>query len=491
MSTTDTIERDAAAPPRNRPGGLSLDAVWATVAVALPAITTLMSRLTAIDLAYQVRAGNVMIDAQSVLRTDVFSFTAFGRPWLNQQWAAQVLLAIPWRIGGWNAVVFAWALIVAAIAFFLYRAIREAGAPPRTATLLTLAGFMVGLEIFGMRPQLFGVLLFAATQWLVVTRASHPARLWLIPALMVIWVNTHGSFSLALVLLGFALLEDLKTRPELARRIAIVAAATAGASLMNPYGPRVWGYVVELARNPVVAQRVGEWQPPTIHSQPGLFFFLSVMGVLVFVARHRGSIPWLTLLRIGVFAALALMAVRGVIWWAVAAPVLVASLARSTIPQANRSRRADRSPLNLVIVVALVALALIALPFRRGVNQVTGAPDVVNVAPQRLVEAAESATGEGSRWFVSQIDASWVEFSAPSHPLVVDSRIELFPERVWQDYFAVSLGTEGWQSTLDTWGIQALILDPDQAKGLLKVIGDDAGWRLAYRDDGGSVYVRV
>jgi hypothetical protein len=487
MSTTDTIERDAAVAPRRRAGALSLDGVWAIVAVALPAITTLMSRLTAIDLAYQVRSGNMMIDSPRVLGTDVFTFTAFGRPWLNQQWAAQVLLAVPWRLGGWNAVAFAWALMVAAIAYFLYRAIREAGAPPRTAALLTLGGFLVGLEIFGMRPQLLGVLLFAATQWIVVTRASRPNRPWLIPALMVIWVNTHGSFPLALVLLGVAWLEDRKPRPELARRIAVVAAVTAGATLLNPYGARVWSYVVELARNPVVAQRVGEWQPTTVKSQPGLFFFLSVLAVLVFVARHRGSVPWLALLRFGLFAALALMAIRGVVWWAVAAPVVVAS----TMSHGKRAQRADRSPLNLVIVVTLVALALLALPFRRGVNPVTGAPEVMNFAPQRLVEAAEGATPEGSRWFVSQIDASWVEFSSPSHPVVVDSRIEIFPERVWQEYFAVSLGTQGWQSTLDSWRVQALILDPDQSEGLLKVVGDDSGWRLIYRDDGGSVYVRA
>ncbi|HEV8564145.1 MAG TPA: hypothetical protein VGR41_04480 [Actinomycetota bacterium] len=485
MSTTETIERAVAA-PRGRSGGLSMDGVWAIVAVALPAITTLMSRLTAIDLAYQVRAGNLMIDSHQMLRTDVFTFTAFGRPWLNQQWAAQVLLAIPWRLGGWNAVAFVWAIMVAAIAYFLYRATRGADASPRTAALLTLGGFLVGLEIFGMRPQLFGVLLFAATQWIVVTRATHPARLWLVPALMVLWVNAHGSFPLALVVLGLAWLEDLKPRPELARRIAWVAAATAGVSLLNPYGPRVWRYVIDLARNPVVAQRVGEWQPPTIHSQPGLFFFLSVLGVLVFVARYRGSVPWLTLVRVALFAAVALMAIRGVVWWALVAPVVVAS----TMAQSDRMHRVDRSPLNLGIVVALVALALIALPFRRGVNQVTGAPDVVNIAPQRLVEAAESATPEGSRWFASQIDASWVEFSAPSHPVVVDSRIEIFPERIWQDYFAVSLGTEGWQSTLDEWRIEALILHPDQAEGLLEVVDGDAGWRLVFRDHEGSVYVR-
>jgi hypothetical protein len=132
----------------------------------------------------------------------------------------------------------------------------------------------------------------------------------------------------------------------------------------------------------------------------------------------------------------------------------------------------------------------VALPFRRGMNPDTGAPDVLTVAPQELVAAAAARVPSGSNVFASQVFASWMEFSAPTSRVLVDSRIELFPDALWLQYLAVSDGRQGWQATLDAWNVRALVLDPGQASGLLKVIGSDGGWRRVLKTDDGSVYVR-
>jgi hypothetical protein len=73
----------------------------------------------------------------------------------------------------------------------------------------------------------------------------------------------------------------------------------------------------------------------------------------------------------------------------------------------------------------------------------------------------------------------------------VDSRIELFPEAIWDDYFVVSTGQEGWTDVLDRWGVTVLILDARQAEGLLAVIDDHPEWRLVDQNDDGAAYVRA
>ena len=46
------------------------------------------------------------------LDTDTFTFTAFGDPWLNQQWGAQAILAAVFRVAGWTGLaVFRAALV--------------------------------------------------------------------------------------------------------------------------------------------------------------------------------------------------------------------------------------------------------------------------------------------------------------------------------------------------------------------------------------------
>ena len=76
-------------------------------------------------------------------------------------------------------------------------------------------------------------------------------------------------------------------------------------------------------------------------------------------------------------------------------------------------------------------------------------------------------------------------------PVFVDSRIELFPSSIWDDYLAIGGAREGWQATLDRWDVDAVVINPDQDGELLAHIADDPGWRLAFHDDSGSVFVRA
>jgi hypothetical protein len=73
----------------------------------------------------------------------------------------------------------------------------------------------------------------------------------------------------------------------------------------------------------------------------------------------------------------------------------------------------------------------------------------------------------------------------------VDPRIELFPDQVWNDYFRVSEGREGWDRVLTRWDVDVVILHPAWAGGLMTVIKADPAWRLLARTSEGAAYVRV
>jgi hypothetical protein len=100
------------------------------------------------------------------------------------------------------------------------------------------------------------------------------------------------------------------------------------------------------------------------------------------------------------------------------------------------------------------------------------------------------AVPAGSRVFASEVYGSWAEFSLPEDPVFVDPRIELFPDDVWRDYFLVEDGRDGWNATLGRWNVDALILHPGWASGLLAVIDESPDWRRVTTSPDGSVYVR-
>src|SRR5919201_5970350 len=172
-SRPHTAEYDPPA-PRHRPLGVTLSQPWAVLAVALPAIVLLGLNLSAFDLAYHVRAGNIMLNTHHVIRTDTCSFTAFGRPWLDQQWGAQIVLAFLYRLGGWPFLVFVRAVAGALVLLLVFLSCRARGATLKQAAALPLGYGAVALAGLMPRPQIFGLMLFALTVWILAGREQRP-----------------------------------------------------------------------------------------------------------------------------------------------------------------------------------------------------------------------------------------------------------------------------------------------------------------------------
>ncbi|MEO8461743.1 MAG: hypothetical protein ABI555_00895, partial [Chloroflexota bacterium] len=156
------------APPRSRLDLLlrpTLPELWLFLAVALPVLAGLLATLPTVDLAYQLRAGSEILDGQGIPTSDTWTFTAAGLPWLDQQWGAQVFLAQVYQAAGWTGLAIVRAVSVGLVSGLILVAIRQRapGFRPRTAALLTLGAFVVTAPALALRPQLLGMVLFAAT----------------------------------------------------------------------------------------------------------------------------------------------------------------------------------------------------------------------------------------------------------------------------------------------------------------------------------------
>ncbi len=469
--------------------GPTMEGLWSLVAALLPGVASLGVAVSTIDLAYHLRAGATTLREGAPLARDLFTFTAAGTPWLNQQWGAQVLLRAAFGAGSWTGLALLRAALISGTYLLLTRSCRERGLGARDAALLAAGGFLLAAPYLGLRPQLVGILLFAAFLRLLDLRATKPLALWLVPPLEALWSNLHGSFPLGLALIGVAVLEDLGARDRL-RRILAVGAASSLATLVNPFGIRVWGYAFGLTTNPVVTRAVTEWARPDARTLPGALFFATVLGFAGWIALKRTRPRWTTVLGAGLLAWLGLLAVRGVVWWAVALPILVAE-ARGSRPPAPAPPPAAgpprRSPLNLVLAGALVALGGVFLTRWPAALE----NDLVTTAPTAITRELSDALAPGARIFAAQVWGSWFEFALPETPVFVDSRIELFPEAIWEQYYAVSNGHQDWQEILDRWDVQAVAADREQQAGLIPLIRRDPGWRLVYRGEEGFLFLRA
>jgi hypothetical protein len=309
-----------------------------------------------------------------------------------------------------------------------------------------------------------------------------------VPILALIWANVHGSFVLAPLLVVFALGDDLIERRPAARTLLLLL-ATVVATLVTPFGPGVWSYAVEISTSETIRNGVAEWRPPSPLSISGAPFWLSGVIVLGTAVRMRRAVRPIDIARLLVFFVLGVPALRGTLWWALAAPPVISRWFRTTEPS-NRDRESmGRDPLRMIAAAFVLALLPIALFLRRGVDPVTGTTQRLAAdAPEVLVDATRSALPSGTRLLVYQPFASWFEFSLPEDLVMVDSRIELFPDTVWDDYDRVITAGDGWERILDDHRIAGVVLPPRAVlRGKLR---GAHGWRHVVDGPAGSVFVR-
>jgi hypothetical protein len=515
---------------------VSLGQLWTFLGVALPVLAALLVPMPSVDLTYQVRAGGDILAGNGIPDTDTWTYTVQGVPWLDQQWAAQAILAAVFQVGGWTGLAVLRAALVGLAFWFARSTLRASGCARRPATVLTLLSFIIASPALALRPQLFAIVLFAATMWILAKRREHPRRLWLIPVIALAWANLHGSFPLVVVLVALGWLDELlraraasaatpgrATAPPASGRllgstgVVLIGAISAVVTLVTPFGIDTWRYVVSLAANPDVSGRVSEWRPPWPLDPAGFLFYLSVVAVLAVVwlrlrasrfrIRRETVVPFATLLIFGVLGA---ATGRGLAWWAIAAPVAAANLAHETgltdqLPRvlrplgalfrdspARRSTRGNR--LNSLVAAVLILAGVALLPIWRPAGPLGVPVGTLSHAPQGIAAELRTVLREGSLPAGSavwnpQTWGSWLEWAVPDVFYTVDSRIELFPADLWDDVALVSAGSDEAGSILDTYKVRVVVLTAEERIEVEPVI-QRAGFVLRYEDAEGSIWIR-
>jgi hypothetical protein len=140
--------------------------------------------------------------------------------------------------------------------------------------------------------------------------------------------------------------------------------------------------------------------------------------------------------------------------------------------------------LNGIVAAAIVVVGIALLPVWRPTDPGLGVPEgVLAQAPAGITGAVRESATPGDRLVVPQPWASWFEFAMPDLTVAVDSRVEIFPDEVWDDYFTVIRGGDDWRAVLADWDPSFVIATDDDLRGRLR----EAGWIELYGDDDGAL----
>jgi hypothetical protein len=297
-------------------------------------------------------SGAYVLEQGTVPRHDLISYTFPNAPWVAYEWLSDLLTAGFEKLGGLNAVAVYFAALFATVNLLLYNRCRRTGCHFALVIFLVLAGAIASSMHWLARPHIFtqlGVFIFSTTLEDFHRQNIGAKRLLItLPLVMLLWVNSHPAFLLGIVLLIIYLFSEAvllalsaaESRAETMHRFKMLCGAlglTAIASLINPYGPALYSYIIEYLKGARILAETIEYQSPIFHGglQPiCLEIIFAALIVSLSISGKRPSLP--LLLTVLAFGHLALSAVRSIpLFVIVTLPLIAEGLANQKLPIAQ------------------------------------------------------------------------------------------------------------------------------------------------------------
>jgi hypothetical protein len=519
MPSAQTTAAEKIAPAEPSQAWLKIEHLWLSVPMFLLIWSSFLHRLPLFDFWWHLKTGEIIATTHTLPRVDEFSFTAAGTPSPPQAWLAQVTYYWTYRAGGPALLIgLNTLLLVAAFLVVLKMCLVASGARVRLVALAALVPASVLAAYSHIRPQVFSFPMLAFFYWVL---ADYKARrrdwLWALPPLMALWVNLHGAFVLGLCMIGlFFVCESIRrfisyqpdsqaktTDGTLSIRelgkLALILALTGAATLANPDGIGIYGFVRSIQESRAVQDQVVEWQPPRIDQWEGVLVFYAPFFIALAALLASGMLLGLTeiVLLLGA-AAFGLKAYRNGIWFALlAAPLMCRALTclvasygeRWSTRKSSRLNDApatpDRPVLTYAMAVVLIGFTVVLSPWVYPHVKRTGRTDLLAAGtPVGAMDYIAEYHLQG-KMFHTQSYADYLLWRLwPEQQTFVDGRIHLFSDEILNDYRA-AFEDPHWQARLAKYQIRLLLLDKGdaQSRKMIEEARSSAQWRRHYEDE--------
>lgn len=467
------------------------------------------------DLFWQLATGRWVAQHHQVFSTDVFSFTSAGQPWVYPVGSCLFFYGA-YLLGGY--VLLSWigaAASVGTVALLL----RKGSAV--TAGLVILAVPIVARRT-GPRAEMFTMILFAAyLSILWEYYRTGRGRLWILPPLMVIWVNSHLGFVAGIALIfafaGMHVLDILRgddrgrAAVQRLKRATPIFLAALLCTLVNPWGWKIYEaivrqnsamaehslWIVEWGRLPlswvVLAKAFIPWSTNPFYL---LLIVVVVSSIVAIVQREFGAAilllcatyPAIQHIRMDCLSASVIVVVSGSILFRAAIRF------RAWVPN-NRTR---------LIAAACATVSIAAFAITQSVSAV------------KISEDSLATFGAGPSWWFPEQAVDFIERENPPGE-IFNTYIQggylawmLGPKR--RDYIdgrAIPFGTQAflrqaemlqsspdsavWKAEEDRYNLNVIILPLNRFEsvlGELKTYCGSKDWQVVYLDELAGVFVR-
>ena len=425
---------------------------------------------------------------------DTLAIWTHGQQWVDQQWLGQLFFYGLYAAGGIKLALFGHAAAASgAFALAIVFARRHGGSVRTICWLAVPTIFLIIWGSWNARAQSLAFVLFVGLVWLLVADArARSRRVFFVLPILVLWANVHGSAVTGGLLVVFAGLSygfDRRKDPwqSWLPRAATLCVAPIACLVASPYALKLPDYYQSVLVNPGFRDYIHEWQPTTPGFQTAPFYLLAFIAVWL-VGRRGDRLSSFEKVLLVTTILIGLQSIRGVIWFAFAAFMLLPRLLGGELKPAGPNARLRFASAALIALSVLVAAATVA----------TVAAKPASWFEQRYPEGAVAAVQRAEatqphvQVFASTQYSDWLLLRAPElrGRIAYDARFELMPTYRLRQLVDIRRQVEGWRNVIAPFGLFVLKDGADDEGSLIKGLLGQEHARVLYRGNGVVVLSR-
>ncbi|MGB3400405.1 MAG: hypothetical protein WBA34_09610 [Candidatus Deferrimicrobiaceae bacterium] len=457
------------------------------------------------DTGYHIRAGEYILSTFTVPDHDIFSFLSPPPKWTAHEWLSEVIMGLLHRAFGLTGVVLFFILLISLTYPLLFRMMRSCRGNILADVVILFLVIISSTLHWLARPHIFSLILTVVWYRLLEDfRKERKNRLYLLPPLMLLWVNLHGGFMGGFLFLSVYSLGSLiafrysaREGREQAKRNALFLGGTFFAcllvSLVNPYGHQILFFPFRLVSQKYLMDHVNEFLSPNFHQvMPFKYLLLLTIAILAVSVKKLDFVEISLLL---IFLDMSLYSARYIpLFCIVTAPVLArqagAALARKEGPRFSVFRNksdhiaaADTSVkghawviLGLLLVTGAAATGKMEFRFDR------------TKKPVDAVEFLKKERITGNMFNNDEFGDYMIYAAYPQYRVFFDGRSDMYGAERLKDYMRV-IGLEtGWEKVIAKYDIGWIFFDADSL--LSRSLYEQEGWHLIYADKVANIFVK-
>jgi len=458
-----------------------------------------------------------LLEKNSPVHENFYSYTNPDFQVPNHHWGSGVLFYLIYRFSGFSGLSLGYILLsLAAFAIFFQIAKRESNFT--IAAIVSLLLLPLIAERREIRPEVFSYFFAAVYLWALWKSQKGElaaSRLFILPILMIFWVNLHVYFFLGLFSIGvfwlvetgqliFSKLSDEEFSEKIAKakNLFFVLLLSTGASLISPFGLKGLLYPLEIFKNYgyTIVENKSVWFVENYGIVNPNFLLIKVvliLAILSFIllfAVDRKKISMRYFILAVFFGAMGWLAIRNfTLLGFFALPILASNLENIFTPSRSDNSPAKENGLAVVYITIAIFAVFASYQFvlmhadHRGIGILPG-----NEGAAEFLKSEKIAGPIFNNYDIG----GYLIWSLPaSEKVFVDNRPEAYPNSFFSEIYKPMQENPAIFEKIDQeYNFNTIVFSRNDitpwGMNFLKVIKEDPDWAPVFEDDFSLIYLK-